>query len=285
MLRGSLRNGFASVPLLLLGACGGSQVSNMDVTVINAVTPTPAVTVVTTPAPLTTTGTLTSVETASPAATEVPVKTTSPIATDLSSLKLHGVLVQAGDSIAVGLGADGFAAFDHLNLGGDIALHNVSVSGRVMADGFAYMRWEMASILPDHTLPYVLLIEQGTNDLGRGTSAETLYDTASSFVASAKAAGFYVVLNTILPRSDAAWNNSKEGERVRYNNLVRLNAAGADAINDVAADVGLGDGTNPARSIYYSDGLHLTQAGQVRLIPMITAAVVPLLQRTPRAPQ
>jgi hypothetical protein len=41
----------------------------------------------------------------------------------------------------------------------------------------------------------------------------------------------------------------------------RANTAGADAVNDIATDPLLGDGTNPATSDYYADALHLSLKG------------------------
>jgi hypothetical protein len=53
-------------------------------------------------------------------------------------------------------------------------------------------------------VPSVLVIQQGTNDLYYGTTGKTLYNAIlSPFVSSAHAAGFYVVVETVLPRADS----------------------------------------------------------------------------------
>lgn len=88
-----------------------------------------------------------------------------------------------------------------------------------------------------------------------------------------RAAGFYVVVNTVLPRKDGGWTPAMEEQRVSYNALVRANGAGADAVNDVVADPLIGDATNPAASSYHADGVHPSRAGQEQLA-VLHAAVL-----------
>ena len=129
----------------------------------------------------------------------------------------------------------------------------------------------------------IVLIEVATNDLGTlGTPAANLYNSLTvPYVSSAKAAGFYVVLVTVLPRS-LNWSPAQEVQRLAYNNLVRQNAAGADAIDDWAADPVIGDGIDTVNSLYYADGLHPTELGQQRLAVIDAAALTPLLRKSPR---
>jgi hypothetical protein len=95
-----------------------------------------------------------------------------------------------------------------------------------------------------------------------------------------KKAGFYTVLNTILPRDDGNWNSAREAERATYNSLVRGNAAGVDAVNDLAADSIVGD-PNPNWRQYYLDDLHPSYLGQQRLVTINTATLMPLLAKPP----
>lgn len=191
--------------------------------------------------------------------------------------------MQAGDSIGTGSWSDGYAAIDHLELGAGVALHNVSVSGRTMLTGFGQRASELF-VFCATDLTCVLLIEQGTNDLSAGTTAATLYnERAIPFVATAKAAGFYVVLNSVLPRDDAGWNADKERERQAYNAMVRANAAGADAINDVASDAQIGDAAIPGAS-FFADRLHLNARGQQRLAAITAAVIRDVVRRSPRLP-
>ncbi|WP_082543628.1 SGNH/GDSL hydrolase family protein [Sphingomonas sp. Leaf339] len=195
-----------------------------------------------------------------------------------------GVIVQAGDSIGVGVGADDWAAIDHLGFSAGITIQNASVSGKAMQTGYGN---RMTEVFPfrSSTSPSVLLIQQGTNDLYYGTNASSLYRSIlTPFVSDARKAGFYVVVDTILPRSDGGWTSVMERERIAYNTLVRANRAGADAVNDLAADSVMGDGNNLNNQSFYADGAHPSLSGQQRLAILNATVLGPFLQRSPRPP-
>lgn len=192
------------------------------------------------------------------------------------------VIVQSGDSIGAGLGADDWAAINHLGFPGSVAIHNVSVPGKAMEAGYGQRAVELFPF-QNNQVPSVLLIQQGCNDLYYGTKADLLYRAIlAPFVSSARTAGFYVVVNTVLPREDGGWTPAMEQQRISYNALVRANSAGADAVNDVAADPQIGDGTNPARSPLYADAVHPNRAGQERLAVLHAAVLGRFLSLPPR---
>lgn len=262
----------AVAPLVVCGSGEGSGTASAAVapgqlTVVSAPTQTPA------PSP---TPTSTPTPTASPVPNPTPTPSPTPVQMSTGTL-----IVQAGDSI--GAGYDGYAAFDHLGFDQTVTTNNVSFAGETMAHGY-YIRDYNDFRLYDATKTCVLLIELGTNDLGNGTSASDLYNgIAVPYAASAKAAGFYVALTTVLPRT-LNWSEAQERERLAYNSLVRRNGAGVDAVVDWAADPVVGDGVNPSASSFYVDGLHLTMSGQQRLAIVDRAALATLLGRTPRPP-
>jgi lysophospholipase L1-like esterase len=198
----------------------------------------------------------------------------------------NGTIVQAGDSIGVGLGANDWAAIKHLGLPAGIKVHNVSVSGQWMLTGLGQREVDLFP-LRDKKHTSVLLIQQGTNDLFGGSTAPHLYENVlKPFVALSKAAGFYVAVNTILPRKDSGWMSDPvhEEQRLEYNKMVRANSIGADTVIDVAADPEIGDRSDPATSPHYADGIHLRQSGQERLAKMYVKPLGLLLQYPPRAP-
>ena len=237
--------------LVLEGACGSrTSGSGTGVTIVTGTSATP------TPTP-----------TLTPTATPTPTPTAS---------ARRGVVVQVGDSIGLGFGADYYAAIEHLELGSGVIIHNVSANGRTLLNG--YQLASSAFAFRDTSQPCVLLIEQGTNDLSAwSTTARGLYeDAAKPFVTAAKAAGFRVVISTILPRNDAAWSPAKEQERLAYNAMLRADRAGADGINDVAADSVIGDGSG-VPTAYYADGLHPTLLGQRRLATIIAPVIAGML--------
>lgn len=197
----------------------------------------------------------------------------------------NGVLVQAGDSIGVGLGTDNWAAIEHLGLPPGIKIHNVSVSGQWMLTGLGERDKLFRHRDPDHAS--VLLIQQGTNDLVGGNTADYLYENIlRPFVAKAQAAGFYVAVDTILPRKDDGWvaDPEHERERLNYNKLVRANAVGADRVIDIASDPEIGDRIDPAMSTLFADRIHPNHQGQERLATIYAAPIKLMLRYPPRAP-
>jgi lysophospholipase L1-like esterase len=219
---------------------------------------------------------------AGPVAGPIPRATATP--SGIPATK--GVIVQAGDSIGAGMGADNWAAIDHLGLPHGIDIHNVSVTGQWMLTGLGQREKDIFPFY-DKQRTSVLLIQQGTNDLFGGNTAPYLYyNILKPFVALSQAAGFYVAVDTILPRSDPGWmaDSVHEQQRLEYNKLVRANSIGADAINDIAADSIIGDGVNPAISLLYADGIHLRKEGQQRLAKINAKTLAKLLQYPPRAP-
>jgi lysophospholipase L1-like esterase len=221
--------------------------------------------------------------TAAPSPTLAPHGTAKPSGIPAS----QGVIVQAGDSIGVGMGADDWAAIDHLGLPPGISVHNVSVSGQWMLTGLGQRE---TALFPFYDARHtsVLLIQQGTNDLLGGNTAPYLYyNILKPFVSLSQAAGFYVAVDTILPRSDSGWtaDGAHEQNRLEYNTLVRANSIGADAINDVAADPLIGDSVNPSISPYYADGVHLRKSGQQRLVAINVKTLAGLLEYPVRVPK
>lgn len=250
--------------VLSLAGCGGGSESSGGTPGMSSV-PVLSDTPVSPPTP-----------TPTPSPTPTP---TDPTTTPVQSAR-HGVIVQAGDSIGVGYGAGGWAGFDHLGFGSGVTVFNVAITGRTMLTGLQDIDDLLRHYNPAY--PSILLIEQGTNDLSGGSTAEDLYQwVAAPFTRRASGAGFYVVLNTILPREDIGWNSAKELQRQRYNALVRNNAAGADLVNDLASDSMIGDG-NPNYLAYYPDGLHPGLTGQQRLALITAATIAPLLDKAPK---
>lgn len=218
----------------------------------------------------------------SPAPTPTPVPSPTPVPTMAA---MSGVVVQAGDSIGSGLGAGDWAAIDHLGFAPAVAIHNVSTPGKAMEAGYGNREAELFVFRATTAAPSVLLIQQGSNDLYYGKDARAIYQAIlTPFVSAARKAGFYVVVDTVLPRADGGWTAAMEQQRVAYNTSVRGNAAGADAVNDLAADVVLGDAVNPATSPYYADAVHPNLTGQQRLAMLDAAVLGPFLYRYARAP-
>jgi hypothetical protein len=205
--------------------------------------------------------------------------TTSTVPAPATGEAPSAVVVQSGDSIGASIGI--YPAIDHLGFSTGVAVHNVSFNGMTQRAAYNQRETDLFPLV-DPQVPSVLVIQEGTNDLVSGTRGSDLYNNVlKPFVASAQAAGFYVVVDTLLPREDFLWTAAEEQERLTYNQLVRANAAGADAINDFAVDPLIGDGSHPATSAYYIDTLHPSVAGQQRLSVLDAGALAPFVQPPP----
>lgn len=180
-------------------------------------------------------------------------------------------LIFVGDSIT-----DGIASTNNKNLLAQLTLNgtpeffNQGSSGQPLSDEYAdRSTW----INPLFTSAYgagkaIVVIAGGTNDLGAGTSASTLYATLTSFISALHTTGFKVAVATILPRADASWTGAMETQRTTYNSSVVGNAAGADLIIDVAnTSTTMGALTAPNDTTLYSaaDHLHPTTLGYSHL--------------------
>jgi lysophospholipase L1-like esterase len=171
-------------------------------------------------------------------------------------------VVFLGDSIMEGTGSRALA-----NMPGQLdalltkprRIYNMSVHGEKMSSAFTQRE---ARYTPTFVsgIPNVAFLQYGTNDLASETAANLYANTATPFVAFLKGLGFKVVICTILPRTIGAWTPEMEAERVAYNDAVRGNAAGADAVLDLATNPTMGNG-NEGNATLYPDGLHPSSLG------------------------
>jgi lysophospholipase L1-like esterase len=108
----------------------------------------------------------------------------------------------------------------------------------------------------------VLVFWEGTNSLFFGASAATAIADLKSYCQARRAAGWYVVTSTVLPRQDVGVPGSFEADRATVNAEIRNGAnLGVywDAVADVAASASL---TNPADGVNFAgDKVHLTNTG------------------------
>lgn len=225
--------------------------------------------------------------TAAAAPSPTPTSTPRPKGKPSGVPATEGVVVQAGDSIGKGDGAEGnWAAIEHLGLPKGIKIFNPSTNGIWMMSNLGQRG---VDVFPHHDPKHasVLVIESGSNDLAGGNTADFLYQNVTRiFTQRAQNAGWYVIVDTILPRGDAGWNvdQSREEQRVAYNKLVRANSAGADAVNDLAGDPVIGDAVDPGTSKLFGDKTHPTKAGQERIAKIEAKTIATMLEYPPRAP-
>ena len=183
-------------------------------------------------------------------------------------------LVIAGDSIGAG-SISGADPWRDLNLGGTYTVKNHSFAGAYIGQQAGLNESAILKDFDPNSGTNWLVVQAGTNDLAQGATASVLYTGVQKLVQDGHAQGFKVVVATVLPRSDAvfAWSSADESARLAYNDTVRANAAGADAIADIAASPILGNAAAPGNAALYLDGLHPTASAVQAYLEPIYAAV------------
>lgn len=121
----------------------------------------------------------------------------------------------------------------------------------------------------------VAFVWAGTNDLTLGTSAASTYNAIAAACTTLKAAGFTVIVGTLLPRGDGAAPVDFETKRTTINTSIRTNYATiATGLFDPAADPRIGDAGDNADGTYYNaDQLHMVAAGYGVVADLARAAL------------
>lgn len=119
----------------------------------------------------------------------------------------------------------------------------------------------------------IVVFQAGTNDL-----YDTITDVYTNIVAwcqARRAAGWKVVVSTILPRKDAGLRADFEADRQTVNTSIRTNwPTFADALSDLGDDAAIGQADSPDDTTYYqADKLHPKQAGAAVIAALHKVAV------------
>lgn len=123
--------------------------------------------------------------------------------------------------------------------------------------------------------PQIVVAWEGTNE-ALYSSAATGYEELAEYCRGRRAAGFRVILGTLLPRSDAPTTPPEhEGRRQEINRLLRLHwPQFADGLFDPAADRRLGVlGAQRDPAYYQSDKVHLNATGAGIVARLVVAEV------------
>ena len=120
------------------------------------------------------------------------------------------------------------------------------------------------------------VVQAGGGDFRERASAAAVYNALKTYCSERRAAGFRVVVLTVLPAGDPV---TFEVTRLAYDALLRSSwGTFADGLVDVAADGRIGDtGDNLDRQFYLSDALHLTNAGNA----VMASVAAPVLNAQP----
>ncbi len=183
-------------------------------------------------------------------------------------------LVFDGDSISAGVGATHDHSADRLVARelGHVRMYNVAVSGRPMGECLQLYQELVAPLFVPGGPPNVIVMHAGDNDIGRGGTGSQAYAAFTMYVAAAHRQGWKVVISTELKRPD--FSPQKAAELAGYNDRVRRNKAGADAVVDLDTEPKFADPAyrnDPA--VFSKDRVHPSDGGYVLLADMLTPAV------------
>ena len=185
------------------------------------------------------------------------------------------VVVWDGGSIISGHGADPGYEFPTQTLAvlPHVCRSYVSATGgAVIADMLADAPVEVdARYRADADLDLCVVLAGG-GDFRKGLTAAEVYQSLKTYCRGRRAAGFRVVVLSVLPFSAPV---TFEATRLAYNTLLRDTwPQFADGLADIASDPRIGDaGDNLDRQFYGSDGLHLSNAGYA-VMAGVTAPVL-----------
>jgi lysophospholipase L1-like esterase len=116
---------------------------------------------------------------------------------------------------------------------------------------------------------FVLSILIGANDLTGATTTTQFLTSLASYLDARRAAGWIVVLCTILPNTNAGFNAKRNVAntemRLWTSNGSTIPGKHADYICDFAADATVGTDAAASNPTYYPDGVHPSNAGHVIL--------------------
>jgi lysophospholipase L1-like esterase len=190
-------------------------------------------------------------------------------------------LVFDGDSISAGAGASPGHGLDGqvvAAIGDDVRLHNVAVGGRPVSDCLRLYDQRVAPLFDASTRHNVIAFHAGDNDIAQGRSADQTYVAFSAYVAAAHRQGWKVVVTTELRHAD--FSPLMEMKLEDYNNLIRRNQAGADAVVDLDADPRLRDFSHRAEAdLFTRDGIHPSDGGYAVAAGMLAPQVKQIVGR------
>lgn len=121
----------------------------------------------------------------------------------------------------------------------------------------------------------VLFVLDGHNDIVGGTPTPATNWVASykTYCNARKAAGWKVVIGTLLPSSDSAFNT----QRNIANILLKADSSFYDGLADFAANSTIGDDADGSNTTYYPEATHPSVACHAILAPICKTAVQTLL--------
>jgi lysophospholipase L1-like esterase len=184
-------------------------------------------------------------------------------------------LVFDGDSISAGTGSTPGHGLDVQvsdTLGSDVRLSNVAVGGRPVSDCLRLYPRLVAPLFNPVSHHNVIVFHAGDNDIGQGRDAAQTYAAFTAYVSMAHQQGWKIVVSTELRSPHLL--PPQEAQLEQYNDSLRQNHAGADAVVDFDTDPRMTTMSNRLDPlIFRPDGLHPADAGYAILTQMLAPTV------------
>lgn len=166
-----------------------------------------------------------------------------------------------GDSLTLGFTATTSYPAQMLVLNPTWDVINLGVSSETVAQMQTRYPTEVAPFYDPRRQMSVVSLWGGTNDIFFGASAATVKSRIQTYCETAKAAGFVVVVLSIIARS--TFNAGQEAIRLEVNQWLRENhTTFAHALSDVGGLSVFNSLAATANPTWYTDGTHITDAGQ-----------------------
>jgi lysophospholipase L1-like esterase len=181
------------------------------------------------------------------------------------STKPLGNVVFDGDSLTAGSTAsDPYPSQLMRGFHSVVRWVNLGIGGQRLQDMLARASWQVDPLYRPDLGQNAVVVWGGTNDMRHWAHPPAVvYSQLREYCLGRRAAGYTVLVLTMLPRSDGAFPSSLEADRQTLNRLIRATWPGfADALVDVGADplVGMGHSELDTR-LFNSDRVHLNNTG------------------------
>lgn len=152
-------------------------------------------------------------------------------------------------------------------------VHNIGIAGQTTAQIIAGFPTTGALCYDRSKSKNIYMVWEGTNSLFFGASAATTIADLQTLWALARATGYKVVAMTILPRSNVGTPVTFEADRQTVNTWIRANGSLYDALADCAANTTIGDAGDETNATYYTDLVHMTDAGYAIVAGICATAI------------
>lgn len=201
----------------------------------------------------------------------------------LTTVPAHGVLagvggmnvVLDGDGLSASIGASPGRGLDVLvaaALGGQARVRNVAASARPVLNCLTMFGQRVAPLYMPAYVANIIVFHGGDDDIAQGRGATRTYAALTDYIGTAHRQGWKVIVSTGLRRHD--FSTARQADLEAFNDRLRRNWAGADAVVDFGNDPRLADPEqrlNP--ELFAADGVHPSDGGYAVLASILVPAI------------